>query len=261
MSRKFLFENYIAELTEPDDVDLSSFDLKTELCPEFWKDGKLVPLVRKELLEITKDVIEDFDIKGMEFEDIVITGSIANYNWNEEYSDIDLHIIVNFSSINNDVELVKKYFDVFRKNWNDTHDEISIYGYPVEIYIQDSDEQHTSTGVYSIMNNDWVVKPEPNKLSKDDIDEENIKQKVSEFMNEIDDLQDEFDDEDADYEEILYDAEDLFDEIKNTRKSSMRNSSEMTDGNLIFKALRRNGYIEKLLDIRTECYDKTHSIE
>lgn len=260
MTRKFLYENYISELTEPDDVDLSSFDLKTILCPELWNNEKLNPFVRKKLLEITKDIIDGFDIDELTFEDIVITGSIANYNWNEEYSDIDLHIIIDFKSINNDTSLVKKYFDAFRKNWNNTHDKISIYGYPVEIYIQDIKESHTSTGVYSIMDNKWVIKPVPNRLSKDDIDEDNIKQNVSDFMNEIDDLQDEIDNHCADYEYMLNDADELFERIKEARKSSMENGTEMTDGNLIFKSLRRNGYIKKLLDIKTECYNKTRSI-
>jgi hypothetical protein len=53
----------------------------------------------------------------------------------------------------------------------------------------------------------------------------------------------------------------LFDKIKDIRKSGMSTRNpEMSDGNLIFKTLRRSDYIEKLLDIRRTAYDMINSI-
>ena len=63
--------------------------------------------------------------------DIRFTGSLANYNWSR-YSDIDLHIVVDFSKIDDDADLVKAYFDSERMRWNDRHD-IKINGFEVEI--------------------------------------------------------------------------------------------------------------------------------
>jgi hypothetical protein len=37
--------------------------------------------------------------------------------------------------------------------FNDTHD-ITIKNYEVELYIQDAEEEHTSTGVYSVLNDE-----------------------------------------------------------------------------------------------------------
>ena len=56
-------------------------------------------------------------LSDVEEEDIIITGSIASYNWHDK-SDIDLHILYDFSKINEDVELVKKMLDQTRINWN-----------------------------------------------------------------------------------------------------------------------------------------------
>jgi hypothetical protein len=67
---------------------------------------------------------------------------------------------------------------------------------------------------------------------------------------------------DKSLETIYDDAEALHDRIKDTRKSSLSNSNtEISTGNLIFKSLRRNGYLEKLNDIRTKIYDEINSLE
>ena len=60
-----------------------------------------------------------------------MTGSLANYNWSK-FSDIDLHIIVNYEDIDDNSELVKDYVTAKRIVWNDTHD-IKIYGFEVEV--------------------------------------------------------------------------------------------------------------------------------
>ena len=43
-----------------------------------------------------------------------LTGSLANYNWSS-FSDVDLHIIVDFSQIDENYELVKGFFDNARR--------------------------------------------------------------------------------------------------------------------------------------------------
>lgn len=250
----------LSEKTNPEDVDLSSFELKDELNQQFWGTGKLDPRARLELLTICRDFLEDLEIKDIELEDIIFTGSLANYNWSEEYSDIDLHIVVDFESVADDIALVKKYFDSVRKVWNDTHTDIRIYGYPVELYVQASDEPHNSSGVYSILNNDWIRKPSRKTIENKGLKKEDVKKDAAYFMTEIDDL---IDSESEMKPEELYDkAKSLFDEIKETRKKSMSGmKGEMVEGNLVFKTLRRNGYIEKLLDFRTKCYDESRSVK
>ena len=257
----------IFETTNKEDVDLSSFELKDELNPRFWNGGKLDILARRKLLTIARDFISKFEIADFQIEDVIMTGSLANYNWDENHSDVDLHILVDFEDINDDTELVKEFFNAVKDRWNKTHTGIRIYGYPVEVYVQDVNEKHTSTGVYSVLYDEWIVKPSIDKIKNDDIDEDDVQAMVAQFMNEIDDIDEQmllaFDEiGDHDLQQILDDANELYDRIKDTRKSSLGNSTtELSAGNLIFKSLRRNGYLEKLNDIRTQLYDRLNSIE
>ena len=68
--------------------------MKEKLNDKIWnKDLTINQKVRKNLLQIAKDFIEFIKIKNLKIIDIVLTGSIANYNWHSK-SDIDLHIII-----------------------------------------------------------------------------------------------------------------------------------------------------------------------
>ena len=78
---------------------VKSFESKDNLSDnifELVKDKyKMREDIRKKLLEVSDDFIETF---GVEFfiHDIVLTGSLANYNWSQ-YSDVDLHILIDFA--------------------------------------------------------------------------------------------------------------------------------------------------------------------
>ena len=260
MYRHILNEHIIIdEDRNPEDIDVSGFTLKSSLCPDFWNDDEFDQHARKNLLIIAKDFLEGLELCD-NIEDITITGSLANYNWDEENSDIDLHIIMDFSKISEDKDLVKKYFDAERKNWNQKHADITIYGYPVEIYLQDIDEPHKSSGVYSLLYGEWLKKPSSDNLSDNDTDFDNVQTLTSDLMNKIDDLEGRLE-YDNDPETIYDEADQLFSEIKEIRKDGLESRNpEMSDGNLIFKSLRRSGYIEKLLDIKIKAYDQFNSL-
>ena len=253
-----LNENNIDEEISPEDIDLSSFEIKDELCPDFWKDGRFDQSARRTLLTIAKRFIEHLEVED-EVEDITVTGSIANYNWDENESDIDLHIIMDFDKLSDDPETLKKFFDAERKAWNKEHYEISVYGYPVEVYIQDVNEEHHSSGVYSLLNDEWITEPSIDNLSDENTDYDNIQNITSSIMTVIDEL--ELDLNNKEPQETYDEADTLFNSIKEIRKSGMGSDSpEMSDGNLIFKSLRRSGYMEKLIGIRTKAFDMIHSI-
>lgn len=244
----------VSELVKPEEINLSSFTMRENLNPEIWKsDEKLNPKVRKKLLKITDDFIEFLDIPWVELKDVTLTGSLANYNWSK-YSDIDLHIIIDFDDIGENEELVKDYLNSKRKIWNDLHD-ISIYGFEVEIYIQDEKEIHHSTGVYSLEDNLWLNKP--NQIEPQ-LDKNLIKRKASEIMTEIDEIIDIS--EEGKYDEVLHRYEKLWDKIKKMRQSGLEREGEFSYENLVFKILRRSGYIEKFLELKTDAYDALHSI-
>ena len=118
-----------------EEVEEESFGLRDELQPEIWKGDELDGEVQSRLMEIANDFMEGLEIP-VEVEDVRLTGSLANYNWSR-YSDIDVHILVDFSKINADTKLVKAFFDEARMRWNDKH-RIMIHDFEVEIYVEDS---------------------------------------------------------------------------------------------------------------------------
>ena len=252
-------ENIFPEV-DAKDVSLSSFKNNDELNPKIWYNGKLNSRVRLRLLDIADDFIDFLDIHWVKPLDIVITGSLANFNWSK-YSDIDLHIIFDFKEIDDNVELVRNYMDSSKSNWNMSHDNIKIMGFPIEIYVEDKKDNRISSGVYSLQKNEWISKPSsvPNiKLEK-----YTIKDKAARLMTKIDDLLDEADEcGDDDYKlSIAYKrASLLFNKIKSIRKHGLEDKGEMSVGNIVFKVLRRTGYLDKLYNIKTDLYDRLSSI-
>ena len=233
------------------DLDaVKSFRVKDELNPKIWTDFEINSEVREDLLKIAQDFYGSTDLQA-DVDDIILTGSLSNYNWSEKYSDYDLHILINFTQVNESVELVKKYADSVKKIWNDAHD-INIKGYEVEVYIQDVSEPHTSTGVFSLLNNKWKVKPERVEFEPD---EDMIEEKGKSVMMLVDDLEEEVDEDK--YESFLEKLQKVWDKVKNYRKSGLESEGgELSLGNLVFKFLRRNNYIEKIMKLKKKSYDK-----
>lgn len=258
-----LNENSVSEL-ESDEVDLSSFNLKQHLNPKFWKDGKLDSRIRMKLLDIADDFIESLGVDWVKPKDIIITGSLANYNWNKQYSDIDLHVLMDFSEVDERKDFVEKYFKAQKDIWNEQHEAISIFGFPVEVYVQDIHENHTSSGVYSLERDEWIETPDLDTLAKSKINIEKIKQSVAKYATEIDKLFSIYKncgDDEYKMRKVNEKADELFDTIKNERRGSLKNSnSEITTGNLIFKCLRRMNYIDKLSKLKTKTYDSLQSL-
>lgn len=244
------------EVTKTDrKIDLSGFQIKDELNPKIWDKGqKMKPEVKKTLLKIADDYFESLDIPGVDIEDITMTGSLANYNWSK-YSDVDLHIVVDYKDIPVDEELVQDFLKSKSSAWNKEHD-IKIYGYDVEIYVQDINETHHSTGVYSILNNEWNIKPKKEKITFSD---KSVKDKANMLMDRIEDLYDELLKDN--YEEAIKGVDKLTDKIKKMRQSGLESGGEFSVENIVFKVLRRNGMLDRLYDIKTVAYDKEMTLE
>jgi predicted nucleotidyltransferase len=244
-----LFEELIEDKDEDKKI-IKSFKPKDSLSEQIFEgsDGEFSMRddVRKNLLKISNEFIESL---GIEFfiHDIVLTGSLANYNWSN-YSDVDLHILIDFKETDYNLDLLKEFFDAKKNVWNEKHN-ITVKGYDVELYVQDIDEEHVSSGVYSILNDKWVV--EPDKV-KSNIDDSMILQKSEEYMKKIDLL--------IKKEGPIESIEGLRKKLKEFRQSGLESGGEYSYENLTFKLLRRNGYIEKLLKLKTTLVDKKLSI-
>ena len=130
-----------------------------------------------------------------------------------------------------------------------------IRGFEVEIYVQDSRESHISTGVYSVLNDEWITKP-----SKEIIEFEfdDIKKKASKLMSLIDTVKEVFYSEE--YTESHERALKIKEKIKKFRQCGLEQGGQYSSENLAFKVLRRNGYLGQLSDIASNSYDRMMSM-
>ena len=238
---------------------IKSFESQDELNSKILeKDGNsytMKPEVREKLLEIANLFIDFLGVDVI-VTDIIMIGSLVNYNWSK-YSDIDLHILVNFNQFSeNSKDLYLEFFDLKKVIFNQKHN-ITMFGYDVECFVQKEDETTFSSGIYSILYDMWMN--EPKKSNTKNIDKELIKDRASQWMRIIDGLIDNIQDEDPD--EIKSLVKKYKEKLKKFRNCGLEKVGEMSLENLVFKLLRRNGYIEKLYDTPTEIIDKKLSMK
>ena len=241
---------------EISDFDKSTFDVKDHLAPEIWEtEDNLKAGIRNTLIKIAKDFFEKLELEGIEIDDIIITGSLANYNWSE-YSDIDVHILLDFRDVDENTKLVKDFFNAKKNVWNRSH-EILIKGYEVELYVQDVNEPHSSTGIFSLISNSWQIRPslKPTELNWDD-----ITLKADSFIQSADDLKEMFSKGQQNHE-VFIGADRLLERLKKFRQAGLESGGEYSVENIAFKVLRRTGVIGDLMDLRNDAYDKDLSID
>lgn len=229
---------------------------------EYKNKSKLNPLVFDEdevIDENVKDLllkIANYFWEGLEipepFEDVVLTGSSANYTYTPN-SDIDLHIIIDFNKFK-DPELIKKYFDKSKSNWNNVHD-LKLGKHNIELYVQDKNEKKTANaGVYSLMNNEWIYKPTYEKF---EISDSEIENKTKLFKQQIDRLIKQGKDNPQKSIKLI---DKIRERIKNFRQAGLDKSGEYSIENLAFKNLRNTGYLKKLSDLKNQLIDKSLSL-
>jgi len=234
--------------------DLMAFDIQKDLNQKLWDGDKAIrPGIKGALMDIVEEFLEGLDM-DLDLKDVIVTGSLANYNWSK-FSDIDLHILFDFAEVNDNEEMVKKFFDAVRSNWNKLHN-ILVKGHEVEIYVQDEHEPHISTGVYSLLNDRWLVVP---KKVRPAIDRHTATKKMKQIAREVDKLSLIYDN--GQHEEAFALAERIKEKIKRMRRAGLDRSGIYSPENLAFKMLRRSGDIEQLFSIYTQTYDKLYSIE
>jgi predicted nucleotidyltransferase len=246
---------------EANKIDIKPFKVKDKLNPDFFNsEGQLNSQIRLRLLDIADDFVKSLAVKWVKPSDIVLTGSIANYNWSK-YSDVDIHIIYNFNDVYKKTEFVKDYFNSKRDIWNDTHEGLTIKNLPVEISIEDSSNPAKSSGVYSLEKNKWVKEPE--NMNDSELNKEYIKDFCAKQMTKFDELFDEIDNEtDRKKLEILSNkVEALYEKLKNMRGEALKSKEkEMATGNIIWKVIKHQGYIERAWDYINKVYDRRNTI-
>jgi len=248
--------NQISSPALEEEVEASSFKLHGELEPRLWHGEQLDPAVNRRLLKIAQDFIDNLPIE-VDIEDIRLTGSLANYNWSN-YSDVDLHIVVNFLDVDENVELVKSFFDNARMLWNDKH-QIDVKGYDVEIYVEDGNEEHISSGVYSVLNDEWVGEP-PHPSSAEEIDFRGARRKAEDIQFQVNIVNNLVNN--GKLKKAMKNVQRLKEKIKNMRRAGLeKDGGEFSLENIAFKILRRNGTLAQLSSLKTRAYDKMMSLK
>ena len=223
------------------------------LDPKIWDENKtLNPEVKESLLKIAEDFYNSTDLKS-EIHNILFLGSSANYNWTDS-SDIDLHVVIDIAEEKINEEYARKFMDGLAAKWNTDH-EITVKQHPVEVYLQDVREPNATAelarpgaAIYSIFDDKWVVEPNPQNIK---IDADKIRKKYHELKDRITNLI-----QSEDIEKLKA----LMVSIRNYRNAGMSEGGEFSVENIVFKALRHSGSLEKLKTAVNTIYDKKASL-
>lgn len=215
------------------------------LNPALWDNLTLKPDVSESLKSIGQSFYNDTELTAP-IKDILMVGSSANYNWSD-FSDIDVHIVIDFKDVSEDVEMVEKTVNSIKAKWNAEHD-IHIKGFNVEVYIQDVTKKNRSTGVYSLLNNKWVTEP---KKEEFELDKDQIQQKYSDMVLKIKNAL-----ETESIDKLKKVLKDLYD----MREVGLNRAGEFSTENIVFKVLRSRGHLDKLRNGINHIFDKKVSL-
>ena len=222
-----------------------------KLNPALWYDDELVPDVKEALGKIANKFSEFIDIKQIKIVDYIITGSNCAFNYTDE-SDIDIHVVVDSSKLGEN-PLTSPFLLAKKALWNSGHN-ITVKGYDVELYAEDvnnKDNKLVATGVYSLLQDRWIKKPEYVEVTYDD---ESVKIKAADIMNQIDELI-------ATGEPDQTQIDKMWEHIYKMRRSGLAKSGEYGVENLTFKVVRNNDYLNKLREFERMREDEDLTLE
>jgi predicted nucleotidyltransferase len=214
------------------DIVTDNVAYHSKLNPLVWNGDELKLEVKVSLLRAAKFFVESLEIPNFRVIDIVLTGSMANYNYTR-HSDFDLHVVTRYSDLECD-DLAEAFYRAKKSIWNDAHN-IMIAEHEVELYVEDIEQPPVSAGMYSLLQDRWIKTPD---YQPPTINDSAIKLKVQDLVKQIDVAVDRADDPN--------DIKRIIDKIRKMRRSGLDSEGEFGVENLTFKILRNLGYIDKL---------------
>jgi len=232
------------------------FKQHNALSRDIWETPEQVKLkVKLKLKRIANAFLRDHNIDPDAVEDIYFTGSLAGYNYHPD-SDIDLHIVVDFSKVNQDLDMVRDLFNSRRLVWNERHN-ITIFGHEVEIFIEDVNEVYDDEDrpVYSLEKDQWVNTPK--RLDRD-FDYDSAIKKAGMISHQIGLVQELMNQEK--FVEAKRQATRIFGRLKRMRKAGLQREGAYSPENIAFKILRKRGEIDLLGDLKSASFDKMMSL-
>ena len=139
---------------------------------------------------------------------------------------------------------------------------MKVFGFPVELYVEDSKNPSKAGGVYSLNKNEWIKKPEI--MDDENVDYKKIEAKANEIMKNVDELTDSLKKEKnlVKSDKLSTKLKTVFDKLKNERKKALDTKErELSPWNLVWKILRAEGYLEKIMHFVNSNYDKQNSLK
>ena len=234
-------------LKELDSFKVSdAISFHNDLNPKLWDGQHLRPEVKDQLLIIAKDFLEELGVNDLDVEDVTVSGSNAAYSYTP-YSDLDLHILVDMSKMDNN-EIYRELFNAKKTLYNDTHN-ITIHGVPIELYVQDAREPVVSLGEYSILQNKWLRIPTKRRANFDQTATKAKYNKLLQLINKT--LQ----------SKNIVQVSKVLQKIKQYRQAGLDKGGEFGPENLAYKVLRKQGLINKLYNLRDKLHSETLTIE
>ena len=216
------------------------------LNPDIWSPTEeLQEDIRNQLLKIAYDFYKDSELT-VPIHDVQLLGSNANFNWTPT-SDLDVHLVIDFGKLEMPEETAKEFANLLKYKWNEQHD-IHIKTYNVETYIQDIKHVPNSTGIFSILNNQWITKPQKEKVV---LDKPLIQQKYQDLVKRI---------QSAIKENNLESMKTIIKDIYDYRQAGLDRAGEFSTENVVFKLLRSKNHIDDLRTALNKEYDKENSI-
>jgi predicted nucleotidyltransferase len=217
-----------------------------KLNPVAWHNNELDPKIQAQLLKTALFFTRSLDINNFQVIDVVLTGSMANYNYTQ-FSDFDVHVVTNYQDLQCD-DLAAKFYAAKKKIWNTEHD-ITIHGHEVEMYVEDSASPAISGAVYSLLKGAWVKEPHAQDPA---IDDAAVNAKTRDLIKQIDVVLSGADDP----EDVIR----IVHKLKQMRQSGLDRHGEFGVENLSFKILRNLGYIQRLHEAYLRQQDQQLSI-
>lgn len=267
----------LPQLTEDTEIEEDIEKHETLNSILFDENEKLLPEVKDKLLEIAKDFTNGLDEDEIKYKltDIKLVGSNASYNFTKD-SDIDLHLLFDLNIYRDEEKqnMAEKIYDYAKSIWNKNHD-VSIKGIPVEIYAETNNTEQldtnpileealnaeslteaavksalTSNGIYSVLNDDWIKKPEQEVIPE--VNQEAIQKALQPWLDSAEELKN--------TEEIEV-VEKWLDDLYEVRRHGLKDGGEYSIANCIFKELRNLGILDEVKDLKKQLENKKLSLE
>ena len=217
---------------------LNEYETQHHLNPKLWTtDQCLSKKLQLGFMKIATAFHDSLEIDAPIL-DVILIGSNANYNWTE-HSDIDLHVVVNYLNVGDNLYLVQQYLQAKKSIWSSKYP-LTYKGMNIELYAQDSNESlHGSVGIYSVLHGKWIRKPNEDMIS---IDDELIQQKAQPYEFEINNIDTIDPNAETKIKRILV-------KLRNLRQAGLDSIGEYSLENLAFKYLRNKGLIDRLKEM------------